>query len=296
MKNKRYSPQTIQVKEVNRENFQIRFVLSTPSVDRHGEIIDQKGWILTNYLKNPVVLWAHDQSIPAIGKMVELGVVNGNLEGVVQFAYKENPDAAKIFDLVAGEYLNAGSVGFMNIKWMYDEKSDIITLLENELFEFSIVNVPANAEALAKAKSKGLDIEVVNRLSHTHRNSDRFKNLGEQVFPEEKPKEEVEPEATPEEPEAPKEVPIETAEPDKPEEKEPTEDEVKSALEVLCKSKSETIKGAVKELTSRLNAPEADTKGSKVDASPENQGRKKRYSNRDINRVIRSLLKKSPMA
>lgn len=293
MKQKRYSPTQIKVKEVNKDLYQIRFILSTPSVDRHGEIIDQKGWKLENYIKNPVVLWAHDQSIPAIGKMVDIGIVNGNLEGTVQFAYKENADAAKIFDLVAGEYINAGSVGFMNDKWMYDEQNDLLTLLENELYEFSIVNVGANAEALQKAKAKGLDIEVVNRLNTEHekngRDADpRFKNLGAEVKSEEAPAEEK-PEDKKDEEKA------DEGEPEKPEEKkddeagatgEPTDDEVKSAIETLCKANATKIKEAMDQLKGKLQ--DADKK--EVDTTPVQGRGEKRYTTHSINRAIRVLL------
>lgn len=280
-KDKRYSPIQFKVKEVDRENYRIRFILSTPSMDRHGEVIDQKGWDLSNYLNNPVVLWAHDQSIPAVGKMVEIGMVGENLEGVVQFAYKESPFAAELFELYAGEYMSAGSVGFINNKWMYDETNDILTLLENELLEYSLVNVPANAQALSRAASelraKGIDENIVKGIEEMAKAENRFKDLGEEVKPEEKPEEEKKPEEE-----------VETTAPEK---TETTEEEAKAALEVLCKSNIEVIKGAVKELTSRLNAPEADKKDNKVDVTPRNRTAEKRYSNADINRVIRSLLK-----
>ena len=35
-------------------------VISTDNEDRHGEIVDQNGWELENYMSNPVVLWGHN--------------------------------------------------------------------------------------------------------------------------------------------------------------------------------------------------------------------------------------------
>lgn len=301
--NKKYAPQTIKVKEINRELYQIRFVLSTPAVDRQGEVINQNGWDLTNYLKNPVVLWAHDQSIPAIGKMVEIGMVDGNLEGLVQFAYEENEDARKIFELCAGEYINAGSVGFMNRKWMYDEINDVLTLLENELYEFSIVNVPANADALAKAKSKGLDVEVVDRLNKKH-DENRFKDLGIKV--DEKGESEVIEKKEGDECEMPDGSMGEMHPNDNGEmvcmsknqkSEDVTNEEVKNAIEVLFKAiekedaeKVDIIKGCFKEMTSRLNSTQADKKDSKVDATPQDEARRKRYSHRHVNKLIRRLI------
>ena len=38
---------------------QIKFVISTEAVDRVNDSIAADGWELANFLKNPVVLWAH---------------------------------------------------------------------------------------------------------------------------------------------------------------------------------------------------------------------------------------------
>ena len=50
----------------------VSFVASTATPDRYGDIIDQRGWDLENYKKNPVVLLNHDSSQLPIGR----GVVN----------------------------------------------------------------------------------------------------------------------------------------------------------------------------------------------------------------------------
>ena len=150
---------TFKVKAVDRENYIIRGVFSTDEVDRHGEIVEQSGWKLEEYMSNPVVLFAHDHYRPAIGKMVELSKDSGVLEGAIQFAVKENPEAKVIFDLYAERYMRAFSAGFMNDRYEVDEENDVIILKENTLYEVSCVNVPANA--LALAKSKGMDVSLL---------------------------------------------------------------------------------------------------------------------------------------
>lgn len=295
--NKKFAPQYLKVKEVDRENFRIRFVFSSGIVDRHGEVIDQKGWKLDNYLKNPVVLWGHDQSKFPIGRTENMSNI-GQLEGDVIFAYNENPEAAIAFELCAGGFLSAGSVGFMNLKWMYDEEKDLLTLLENELFEFSIVNVPANPEAIAKAigemESKNVDKKVIANVKAFGEKAkqnlaDRFKDLGEEAKPEDEDEEEgPKPEIKPEE-EKPEESPA-AGDSNAPEADEPTEEEVKAALDVLFKSKREVITASVKELSSRLNDAKEDKKDSQVEATPSQKGLKKGLSNRHINSLVRSLL------
>jgi len=292
------APQQLKAKEIDRENFRIFFVLSTGAVDRHGEVIDQAGWKLENYLKNPVVLWGHDQSQFPIGKMEDLAIVDGKLQGWVKFAYAENPQAAIAFELCAGEFLNAGSVGFMNMKWMYDEANDMLTLLENELYEFSIVNVPANPEALSKAmdtlKAKGVEKRVLDgvdalRKEIQERSEKRFEGLGAEVKTVEEVKE---PEAAAAETVA-----------------EPSDEEVKGAvavmdgdkkdleavmkaIEVLAKTPATKIELAVKELIAD-ESKDADTKV-QVETTPAPLDRKvRKHSINEINRVIRNLAKGS---
>lgn len=294
---RRNASQYINVKEVDRENYRVYFTFSSDAVDRHGEVIDQAGWRLENYLKNPVVLWGHDQRQFPIGKAEDLAVRDGKLGGWVRFAYKENPDAAVVFELVAGGYLNAGSVGFMNMKWMYDEDNDLLTLLENELYEFSIVNVPANPDALAKAytdlKEKGIDKKVIGRVKELRDArqkalDDRFKDLGEEVKDADDAEEETE---TPDDAPIEEETKAITTE-DLPENQDGDDEEVTKAMETILKAGPTKIQEAVASLTDNLK--DADNKG-KVENTPEKpQGRAvRKYSTHEINRVIRSLMKAS---
>lgn len=289
-KTKKYSPQNVKVKAIDRDNYTIRFIMSTPDVDRHGEVVDQKGWDFNNYLQNPVVLWGHDQSIPAVGKIIEIGIVEGNTEGVVQFAYNENPLAKTLFELYAGEYMRAVSVGFMNRKWAYDEQNDILTLLENELYELSLVNVPANARALAK--SKGIDISPLETIESIEKKAsiEKAKAMGSEEKEEEvhADPDQPNPDEDPAQPEGTEEESEETTE----NSTEATDDEVKGALETLCRANPTAIKATVGALTEKLK--DADKDG-KVETTPGPQGRKgaRKYSTNDINRVIRNLIKAS---
>lgn len=141
-------------KEINKEQKTLRAVFSTGDVDRHGEVVDQKSWILDDFLKNPVVLFGHDHSQPPVGKIVGLGYnEDGNLEGEVKFAADEYPFANVIWNLYREGFMKAFSVGFAAGK--VDIIDGQVVLKDNTLFEISTVSVPANAFALAKAK--GID-------------------------------------------------------------------------------------------------------------------------------------------
>lgn len=157
-----YKHFNVEIKGVDDENYIITGVFSTNDEDRHGEIVDQKSWQLDDYLKNPVILFAHDHNQPAIGKCISLQFnAEGNLEGQIQFAAKEYEFANTIYKLYKGGYMRAFSVGFQNEVVEYDDAENKVTLKRNNLFEISTVNVPANA--LALAKSKGIDTEPLEK-------------------------------------------------------------------------------------------------------------------------------------
>lgn len=120
-----------------------RFLASTSTIDRQGDSIDQSGWELKNFMKNPVILWAHRYDELPLGKVVELSVTENGLESEMVFADHEK--AKEVSKLVDDGMLNAVSVGFIP----KERNGNVIT--RAELLEISIVPVPANQEALALA-------------------------------------------------------------------------------------------------------------------------------------------------
>lgn len=157
-----YKDFAVSIKEVDESQNIIRAVFSTPIEDRQGEIIDQTGWLLDEYLKNPVVLFGHDHFQPAIGKVVDIAVLNGNLEGAIQFAANEYDFARTIYNLYKGGFMKAFSVGYQNLEAEENEDGTMVHK-KNTLYEISCVNVPANA--LALAKSKGIDVSSLENKS-----------------------------------------------------------------------------------------------------------------------------------
>jgi len=130
-------------------------VITTRTVDRDGEVIDPKGAELSNYEKNPVVLWAHDYKSPPIGRCLWLRQTKDNIKAKVQFA--ETQFADEIYRLYKDGYLRAWSIGFIPKEWEDGdgEKTPKRTYKKWELLEFSAVPVPANPEALTLAVQNG---------------------------------------------------------------------------------------------------------------------------------------------
>jgi HK97 family phage prohead protease len=136
----------------------VRFVLSDSSIDRMNDTVNVGGWDLTDFRKNPVVLFAHDSSSPPIGRATRVWNDGTRLLGDVEFADKETyAFADTIFRLVKGGFLKSGSVGFLPVDYKVSNRpTGGIDYQRQKLLEFSIVPVPANANALTQAQAKGI--------------------------------------------------------------------------------------------------------------------------------------------
>jgi HK97 family phage prohead protease len=139
----------------------IAWTLSTFDLDRFSERIDPAGWDYAQYLKNPVVEWAHRYDIPAIGKADTIYTDDKGLHGLIIFNDKDyDPFGWGIGQRVKAGVIRAGSVGFRVIEIEIPGKEtakDGTTLIfrKQELLEFSICNVPANPGALTKSANVG---------------------------------------------------------------------------------------------------------------------------------------------
>lgn len=149
----------------------IKFVASTANPDRYGDVVDQKGWDLRAYNRNPVVLFNHNPAQMPIGKG-KAYVENEQLMLEVEFDQKD--DMAKTIEQkVRDGYINAVSVGFQPSKTIarsslpadhpYHGKSGSY-FQASELLEVSIVTIPANNEAtLSKQFSREIGLADVAR-------------------------------------------------------------------------------------------------------------------------------------
>jgi len=152
-------------------------IASTNSVDRHGEIVDNNGWELKAFKKNPVILWAHDHLEPAIGVSKKTWVEGTGKKAklmIQPLLHDVTEKARAIKQLVEMGVINSLSVGFKPL-----ESPDGVTFTKNELLEVSMVNVPANADAMMMAykslktsgikdktmKELGIPIEVIDKVA-----------------------------------------------------------------------------------------------------------------------------------
>lgn len=147
---------------VKADDVSFPFVLSTAAEDRQGDCIDQAGWDLAAYRKNPVVLFAHDYTSLPIARASAIYVAGDKLKAVDRFS-DDHQLARECAALYAKGFLNAVSVGFRALKWSWNETrgSMAADYQACELLEHSGVPVPAHQDALIEARSAGLSIGAV---------------------------------------------------------------------------------------------------------------------------------------
>jgi len=165
------------IKSIDTKNRKMTIIGSDESVDRSGDIIRVNGWMLGNYQKNPVFLWAHNYSsvpLAATEKIVLRRVPTKHMEHTVKFPSEGiHPFSDMIFQLYGQKVINACSVGFIPKKF---QKREMIEgedeeeykqywgpreFIKQELLELSGCAVPANPNALQNAlKSLGISFGV----------------------------------------------------------------------------------------------------------------------------------------
>lgn len=141
-------------------------VASTNATDRHNEVVDNNGWDLKAFKKNPVILWAHDHHEPAIGVSKKTWVEGTGKKAklmIQPILHDVTEKARAVKQLVEMGIINSLSVGFKPI-----ESPDGVTFTKNELLEVSMVNVPANSEAMIMAfkglKDAGFEDETIEEV------------------------------------------------------------------------------------------------------------------------------------
>jgi len=162
-----YRTLSSEIRKRNEETRTITFVASDGARDAAGTVLNQEGWNLQRYEKNPIVGYQHevyggwDGADPdnVIGK-ARAYVEDGQLLADITFEPKDvNERAEKIYKKLLFGSLNAVSVGFRSIgkgKWgqgdeAIDGSNPTYYYAGQELLEISVVNIPSNPNAVRRA-------------------------------------------------------------------------------------------------------------------------------------------------
>jgi len=172
-------PTSLEVSDTDERK--LAYTITTDSVDRQMDTIAIGGWDLTNYLKNPVVLWGHNHDL-VIGKALSVEQVGNALKATVEFQPAEMPIVGGWAEYAyrggLTGFIRATSVGFRPIEWEITEDPERggddwfpgVDFHRQELTEFSIVGVPCNPEALidpvqAASATQAASFDLENQTS-----------------------------------------------------------------------------------------------------------------------------------
>ena len=141
----------------------VSFVASTSNPDRYGDIINQKGWDVTKYRKNNVILLNHNATSQLPIGRGEVEIVDGKLMVDIEFDMGDAL-AAEVARKVKAGFMGAVSVGFNAVESTprsmlkkdnkyYSTRGQFFK--SAELLEISIVTIPANGDAVAAKNFMG---------------------------------------------------------------------------------------------------------------------------------------------
>ena len=157
----------------------IRGLASTNSIDRVGDVINHDAWTksggLDNFKHNPIILFNHNYDKP-IGRATSMEVNKSGLE----LGARISKSAGEIKDLIKDGVLGAFSVGFRVKDAEYNEETDGLEIKDAELFEVSVVSVPANQTAmfsLAKSFDSEAEYQEFKNLFKNNKEANQFNKI-----------------------------------------------------------------------------------------------------------------------
>lgn len=179
-----------------------RFIGTSEVKDRDGEILVIDGMDFKNFKKNPIVLFSHQSRELPVGKVVKVEKdVNKKIVYFDIYFAKANPFSETLLQLVDEEILKSTSLGFRVTDWEYDEKQQAFMLTKSEIFEISIVPVPANQDAVLQKEMEEMttkDMSIDELATLVRQLTSTVTSLEAKMDTLEKPKAEEIPETTPE--------------------------------------------------------------------------------------------------
>lgn len=133
-------------------------IASTETIDSYGDIV-KANWRLSRYASNPIVLFGHNarDASCVIGSASDVRVEDGALRARLTLVGEDvNPEAERVLRLMRAKVLRGISVGFRahSYRWEKVNGVEVLVLDDNELFEISVVSIPANPDALAQLHAK----------------------------------------------------------------------------------------------------------------------------------------------
>lgn len=152
-----------QVKAVDEQTHIVTAYVSTYQWDRMDERFAKGAWKLDAFRRNPVVLWAHDNHEPPIGKALRIEEDERGLVAETLFD-SGSERAMDVFRLYKEGFLSGFSVGFIPKKYEMETVEGTrkgVVYQDAELLEYSAVPIPANPGAVMTHETAALVVKAI---------------------------------------------------------------------------------------------------------------------------------------
>ncbi|HZV11906.1 MAG TPA: HK97 family phage prohead protease [Candidatus Kapabacteria bacterium] len=170
---------TLIYKQNGEEDGVITSIISTATPDRCNDVMLPGGVNLKNFYGNPVVLWMHNDTLPAVARNVG---IQANAQGLIAKTYFNQVTqlSKDLYQLYKNGDMFAFSVGFIPVEWEDEEigteENDygdiqITTPVTQrvykkwEMLEYSLVNIPMNPEAVTLSTDPRAAMEKMVRVA-----------------------------------------------------------------------------------------------------------------------------------
>ena len=153
-----FEPQNIS----NRNNMaNNRFTVSDGSLNSYGSVILTSGINIARFERNPIMLYMHDRDKGVIGRWENIRKEGDKLTAEAVFD-EATELGAKVKHQVEGGFLRSASIGIENCKC--ETINGVQTIVECDLIEISIVDVPANENAVKLFRKGWKPVKTLSEL------------------------------------------------------------------------------------------------------------------------------------
>ncbi len=153
-------------KDAKSDVLTIKGYANTVSKDRTGDVIVKEAWMqggMDDYLKNPIILAFHDYARP-VGTTVDYNVTDKGLEIVAEISKA----AGEVYNLIKDGVLKTFSVGFSIKDADYEKEDDTFYIKDLELYEISVVSVPANQDSTFSLAKSFENVDEYNSFKDSY--------------------------------------------------------------------------------------------------------------------------------
>jgi hypothetical protein len=125
------------------------FIASDDAPDLAGDRIDQRGWILDDFKRNPSILASHEYKQFPVGRAADVWVAGNALRVAVEFPPRGiSGRADEAHGLVREGFLRSVSVGFQPGEYVANAFGGVDFTSGHRLLEISLTGTPMNPRAL----------------------------------------------------------------------------------------------------------------------------------------------------